>query len=221
MDEKTNLLMYDNAWELREQGILSVREHDLYCFLLHRCNKVRWQTPFILPTMVICAILGISRNKLLNHRQKLQQLGLIEFKEGCAGRGKPAEYSLCIPDNVSVNVSDNVSVGIHNVSDNIKIKKNFDLSFVESEFKQPFMEWLQYKREKRQEYKGQQSLMTCYKHLKKISDNNPEIAKVVIEWSIAKNYTGFFRPSDKEIQMLTEKPEKGGWAEKIKNTLNT
>jgi hypothetical protein len=102
--------LINRAWVLREQGILSAQEHYFYCFLLHRCNKARWQTPFILPTVVICAILGISRNKLLNHRRKLQQLGLIEFKEGSAGGGKPAEYSLCIhTDTLSDTLSDTLT----------------------------------------------------------------------------------------------------------------
>lgn len=87
--------LINNAWELREQGILSAQEHDLYCYLVHKCNKLGWKNPFNQSTEIVCAVLGINRNGLTNRRNKLQQLGLIKFKEGITKR-KPAEYMLCI-----------------------------------------------------------------------------------------------------------------------------
>ena len=90
--------LINNAWELREQGILSAQEHDLYCYLVHKCNKLGWKNPFNQSTEIVCAVLGINRNSLTNRRNKLQQLGLIKFKEGITKR-KPAEYMLCILKN--------------------------------------------------------------------------------------------------------------------------
>lgn len=83
------------AWELREQGIISASEHDLYAYLLHKCNKLNWKNPFNQPTEIICAVLKINRNALISRRNKLRSLGLIVFKEGTA-KVKPAEYTLCI-----------------------------------------------------------------------------------------------------------------------------
>ncbi|WP_029902212.1 hypothetical protein [Prevotella sp. 10(H)] len=81
------------AWELREQGIISAHEHDLYNYLLHRCNRLNWKNPFNQSTEVVCAVLGINRNALTNRRNRLLQAGLITFKEGVA-KGRPAEYTI-------------------------------------------------------------------------------------------------------------------------------
>lgn len=82
--------LINNAWELRQQGILSMYEHDLYCYLIHRSEKST-QNPFHQSTEVLCAVLGINRNVLLTRRNKLAALGLITFKEGIS-RYKPAQY---------------------------------------------------------------------------------------------------------------------------------
>lgn len=82
------------AWELREQGIITLHEHDLYTYLLHKCNKLNWKNPFHQSTEVLCAILGINRNALVSRRNKLHQIGLISFREGVA-KSRPAEYTLC------------------------------------------------------------------------------------------------------------------------------
>ncbi|GAB6122244.1 hypothetical protein [Dysgonomonas termitidis] len=85
--------LINSAWELREQGIISVHEHDLYNYLLHRCNRLNWKNPFNQSTEIICAVLGINRNALTNRRNRLKQAGLIRFKEGAA-KMKPAEYTI-------------------------------------------------------------------------------------------------------------------------------
>lgn len=81
-------------WSLREQGLLTVHESDLYLYLVHRCNRLGWKNPFMQPTDITCAVLGINRNALVSRRNKLQQLGLIGFKEG-ERKTKPPVYILC------------------------------------------------------------------------------------------------------------------------------
>jgi hypothetical protein len=81
------------AWELREQGLLSPGEHDLYNYLLHKCNRFHWKNSFGQSTEIICATLGITRNMLTARRAHLRLLGLITYKEGRV-RSKVAEYTL-------------------------------------------------------------------------------------------------------------------------------
>lgn len=106
--------LINNAWELREQGIISVHEHDLYNYLLHRCNRLNWKNPFNQSTEIICAVLGINRNALTNRRNRLKQAGLIKFKEGTA-KMKPAEYTItCIEkdtqgDTLCITLTDTLS----------------------------------------------------------------------------------------------------------------
>ncbi len=87
------IYLINEAWELREQGLLSPQEHDLYYYLLHKSNRLNWKNPFNQPTDVICAILGTNRNSFSARRRRLQELGLIRFRQGKA-RNRPAEYSI-------------------------------------------------------------------------------------------------------------------------------
>ena len=66
------------------------------------------------------------------------------------------------------------------------------MSFVDEDFKDAFREWLEYKRERRENYKSAKSLKMCYNHLLELSDNNPQKARCIVEQSIANNYSGLF-----------------------------
>ncbi len=78
---------------MREQGLITAHEHDLYNFLVHKCNRLGWKNPFCQPTEVVCAILKMNRNAFGDRRNRLQAMGLITFREGVA-KSKPAEYTL-------------------------------------------------------------------------------------------------------------------------------
>ena len=93
----TYIELINAVWELREQGIITMCEHDLYNYLLHKCNRLNWKNPFSQSTVIICAVLGINRNTLLQRRKRLKQLGLITYKEGKA-KTRPAEYRIMAPD---------------------------------------------------------------------------------------------------------------------------
>lgn len=84
----------------------------------------------------------------------------------------------------------------------IKEKKvnNIDLSFVDFEYLNSFELWLEYKKTKNQKYKTQKSLEICYKNLLTISNNDPEVARQIIENSIANNYSGLFPLKQNNIQ---------------------
>lgn len=70
--------------------------------------------------------------------------------------------------------------------------ESFDFSFVEEIWIAPFYSWLNYKRERKEKYKSQDSLETCYNRLKKLSQNNIEAAEQIVEQSKANNYAGLF-----------------------------
>ncbi len=89
----TYIELINAVWELREQGVITMHEHDLYNYLLHKCNRLNWKNPFCQSTSIMCAVLGVNRNALLDRRRRLKQLGLITYKEGKA-RTKPAEYRI-------------------------------------------------------------------------------------------------------------------------------
>lgn len=58
--------------------------------------------------------------------------------------------------------------------------------------------WLAYKKEKRQKYQPR-GLAALKKKLLKMSNGNPEYAKVIVEYSMGNNYTGLFAPKNNSI----------------------
>lgn len=78
------------------------------------------------------------------------------------------------------------------IKENKVNKIDIDLSFVDFEYLNSFELWLDYKKNKNQKYKTQKSTEICYKNLLKISNNDPDIARQIIENSIANNYSGLF-----------------------------
>ena len=82
----------------------------------------------------------------------------------------------------------------NNNNNNNKEKKNkeIDLSFLQKDFIPIVEKWLLYKKEKKQEYKGQTSINTFCKKLIEYSNGEPTIAEAIIEQSIANNWAGIF-----------------------------
>lgn len=104
--------------------------------------------------------------------------------------------------NIAVNVTDNVNVTdtVSNILLEKELKKSLkndiDFAFCEnSELKPILIRWLEYKKWKGQRYKGQDSVETMFKKLCEYSNNDPTMATEIIEDAIAKNYTGFFKPT--------------------------
>ena len=58
--------------------------------------------------------------------------------------------------------------------------------------------WLAYKKEKRQKYQPR-GLAALKKKLLKMSNGNPEYAKVIVEYSMGNNYTGLFAPKNNGV----------------------
>ncbi len=83
-------------------------------------------------------------------------------------------------------------------------KEKMQLDFVEKEFETVFNDWLEYKKDRRQSYKNATSVKLCYKKLKELSNNNPKIAKEIVEESMANNWAGLF-PLDERRSIGTGK----------------
>ena len=86
--------LLNKFWDKRGELDITSIDTDLYLFLVHRCNKLRWQSPFYLPTKDIQDALNLSRKTIVNARKKLENVGLIKFQQG-ETNGKFARYFLC------------------------------------------------------------------------------------------------------------------------------
>ena len=76
-----------------------------------------------------------------------------------------------------------------------------EVNLPEDDFKPIILEWMQYKAEKKQSYKPR-GLKEFISHIRKISNNNPAMAKEIIKQSMRNNWAGIFelkeQPKEKQ-----------------------
>ena len=71
--------------------------------------------------------------------------------------------------------------------------ERFKFDFVQPPYRAPFLEWLAYKRERREKYTTQRTLRACYNNLVKLSGGSPAVARKMVEQSEANNWAGLFK----------------------------
>ena len=71
--------------------------------------------------------------------------------------------------------------------------ERFKFDFVQPPYRAPFLEWLAYKRERREKYTTQRTLKACYNNLVKLSGGSPAVARKMVEQSEANNWAGLFK----------------------------
>ena len=104
----TYIELINNFWNVRRIRPMTSYEADFYFYLLKECNSRNWTNPFELPSRNVELELGISRKTICDLRNKLQQKGLISFKEGNK-RANGAVYTVLYVSvgNINGNVSGN------------------------------------------------------------------------------------------------------------------
>ncbi len=120
----TYIELINNFWNVRRIRPMTSYEADLYFYLLKECNSRNWTNPFELPTRDVEYALSISRKTICDLRNKLQQKGLISFKEGNK-RGGSAIYTIVYVTcgNISGNINGNINGNISgNINGNTIIK---------------------------------------------------------------------------------------------------
>ena len=104
--------LINTFWVVRRIKPMTSYEADFYFYLLKECNSRNWLNPFELPSRNIEFELGISRKTICDLRNKLQQKGLISFKEGNK-RMNGAIYTIYVSDgNINGNINGNISGNI-------------------------------------------------------------------------------------------------------------
>lgn len=64
-------------------------------------------------------------------------------------------------------------------------------------FLETFILWLEYKKDRRENYKSEKSLKACYNKLVKLSKGDPTAAYQIVNESIANNWSGLFELKNK------------------------
>lgn len=79
-------------------------------------------------------------------------------------------------------------------------------SYIDPRFKEPFEQWLSYKRERKESYKSQKGKKACYDNLVEMSQNNPKTAIAIVKRSMANNWAGLF-PLNENGAKASNKPD--------------
>ena len=152
---------------------------------------------------------------LIKARESLINAGLIYYKSGKNKRiissysfVKEFKTTVTTTVNFTANqtANDTVDKGVNDTGDStdynkLKQKPNRnilskvshgDFDFISNEFLETFTLWLEYKKDRRENYKSEKSLKACYNKLVKLSKGNPAVASQIVDESIANNWAGFF-----------------------------
>ena len=113
---------------------------------------------------------------------------------------QPVQLSAQLPVHIYKLITDNIETINNRQDEFLCLIKNFinpkskeiDLSFLQKDFIPLVEKWLLYKKEKKQEYKGQTSVKAFCKKLVDYSGGDAKIAEAIIEQSIANNWAGIF-----------------------------
>jgi len=111
-----------------------------------------------------------------------------------------------LPDVLKDNILGNGSEGLPNDSEGFRMvrerlgkyeieieSKIEERKYIKEEFLSIFNRWLEYKKDKKQSYKNEDSIEMAYKKLYKFADGNPKIATEIVEQSLANNWDGMFK----------------------------
>jgi len=96
-------------WQTRRTVRFTTAEADLYYFLMQESNMRGWENPFECSNGIICAVIGIGENTLINARKRLQEKGLIEFVAGQRKHKSPV-YTLlyCKKENIDKGINEGI-----------------------------------------------------------------------------------------------------------------
>lgn len=211
-DDYTRVLV--SFYEKNMEKPFTSCERDLFLYLLCVWAKANQVTPFSCSTSQTERDLSIPRKTIMQCRRRLCERGLISFHEGKGKGNNPYYFFSEVTDKVTVEVTDKVTDKVtvtkeeipptppkeenilkleekERISKDIPKKEN-DLNFCLPGFVPIMAEWLEYKRGRKQSYKTEASIRKCYQNLAKLSRNNPAVAQLIVDRSIANNWAGLF-----------------------------
>jgi hypothetical protein len=138
-------------------------------------------------------------------KRDLRKYEIIREKRSLAGKASADKRQQvltndeCVKHDEHVLTNSTVSVSVSDiVNDNVIVKEekkkrtDFDFQFCDDKFIPVFMEWVEYKKSRNENYKTQKSLEACYRNLLRLSQNNPDKAKLLIDQAMGNNYQGIF-----------------------------
>jgi hypothetical protein len=128
------LKLINQFWQLRRSKRITNLQADLYYFLMQECNSRNWENPFQCSNGLVCTSIGITEKSLIDARNVLQQIGLIEFEKGITKQKAPTYYLLDYCNKVSIPggipVSNGVGIAVGNQGNTISKQNETNLFVV-------------------------------------------------------------------------------------------
>jgi hypothetical protein len=123
----TYIELMNRFWNLNNEHFFTSYETQLYFYLLNTCNHTGWKKSFVKPNKIICYECSISEKTLISLRNRLKQIGLIDFISGGKNKRDYTTYTIlglplgCSTVSPTVSPLDTVDI-YNNISNKTKTK---------------------------------------------------------------------------------------------------
>jgi hypothetical protein len=114
--------LINQFWKLRRSKRITSKQADLYFFLIQECNERDWENPFECSNRSIIARIDMQEPTLIDARNRLKQLGLIDFKSGRKNEASPV-YELLYLNNLSKNRGESIAETEENLKESPSLIK--------------------------------------------------------------------------------------------------
>ena len=177
---------------------LPVRVLFLHCLLKANHKAKKWMGQIIQPGQFATSLKHLSEETALSQQQCRTALSKLK-STGEITSQSTSQYSIITvknwklyqaeqqtkqqTSNKRATTTKEIDILLHRIS----IKENINEEWIKL-----ISDWLQYKRSKNQSYKTEQSLKAFIQKLFRLSNNNIETAKAIIDESMANNWNGIF-----------------------------
>jgi hypothetical protein len=202
------LRLINQFWKLRRSKRITSKQADLYFFLIQEANGRDWENPFECSNISIIASIDMKEPTLIDARNRLKQLGLIEFRGGKRNEASPM-YELLYLNNLSRNRDESIDETEEKPEEKapLSYKQNKTKRKPKEESKEekflinPFSEkfllsWERWKNYKKTQfsfsYKSLDTEQTAFDDLLKLSANDETRAIELIGHAIAKGWKGIY-----------------------------
>ncbi len=103
--------LINQFWKLRRSKRITSKQADLYFFLIQECNEKNWENPFTCSNKLIIASIDMQEPTLIDARNRLKQLELIDFIAGKRNEASPS-YMLSYLNYLSRNRDESIANSI-------------------------------------------------------------------------------------------------------------
>lgn len=191
----------------------------LYFFCIEHCNRLGWKEKFGLPTQMAMDAIGVKNwrtySKAFDDLVKWKFIKVVQRSKN--------QYSatvIAIVKNTTANTkaltkamqkhlqkhSQKQSSSIAVINKQLKLNNNlnqetkkiggYECDFIDDIFLPIIRDWIEYKNSRGEKYSSAKSILALYKKLIKLSGGDPEVAKQIIDESMAQNWAGIFELKD-------------------------